>query len=546
MLAAPQQEAVMGDLQRRFDVVILGTGIAGSTLGAVLARNGTRVLLIEEASHPRFALGESTIPQMSMMMRIIGERYDVPEIVACSSLSSIRKSVTSSCGTKRNFGFVYHRQGKQQLSHEVTQTIISEVPHGPECHLFRQDIDPYLYYVALRYGAIGKQKISLAHVEIDGEGVRLESSRGEEFFARYIVDAGGFRSLLASKFNLRESPSRLKTHSRCIFTHLIDVKPYDNCVEPREAHGMPVPWHQGTLHHLFDGGWMWVIPFDNDRDCTNPLCSVGLQLDCQRYAKTDEPPQQEFERIVSQFPSMARQFEVLRPARDWVSTGRLQYSSKQTVGDRFCLLAQASGAIDALFSRGMSNTLESINALAAWLLAALADDNLSAERFEYIERLQQSTLDWNDQLVHCSYVSFQDFDLWNAWHRIWIIGTFFGWLRLNKIHQQFQQKRDPVVFSKLDDPPYIGLMCPDLDAYRQLFTAAVTEIEAVEWGISSPTTATETIIALLQMADFVPPLFRISNMEQRHTPRFDIQSMVGMFAWLRSAAPPHLEELYFH
>ena len=50
----------MSDSQ--YDVIILGSGIGGSTLAAILARDGFRVLMIEKARHPRFALGESTLP----------------------------------------------------------------------------------------------------------------------------------------------------------------------------------------------------------------------------------------------------------------------------------------------------------------------------------------------------------------------------------------------------------------------------------------------------------------------------------------------------
>jgi FADH2 O2-dependent halogenase len=63
-----------------------------------------------------------------------------------------------------------------------------------------------------------------------------------------------------------------------------------------------------------------------------------------------------------------------------------------TLHQIFCLLAQASGAIDALFSRGMANTTMAINVVADTLLRAMADDDFSAERFEHVERLQQHTV----------------------------------------------------------------------------------------------------------------------------------------------------------
>ncbi|HYX23886.1 MAG TPA: FAD-dependent oxidoreductase, partial [Thermoanaerobaculia bacterium] len=45
-----------------YDVAVLGSGIAGSTLAAILGRQGFRVLLLEKGTHPRFAVGEAMQP----------------------------------------------------------------------------------------------------------------------------------------------------------------------------------------------------------------------------------------------------------------------------------------------------------------------------------------------------------------------------------------------------------------------------------------------------------------------------------------------------
>src|SRR6516162_882475 len=44
------------------DVAVIGGGPAGSTVGALLARRGHRVVLLEKARHPRFHIGESLLP----------------------------------------------------------------------------------------------------------------------------------------------------------------------------------------------------------------------------------------------------------------------------------------------------------------------------------------------------------------------------------------------------------------------------------------------------------------------------------------------------
>ena len=55
------------------------------------------------------------------------------------------------------------------------------------------------------------------------KGVKLQTSAGEEIRARYLVDGTGYRSILADRFGLRENPTRLKHHSRTLFTHMVDV-----------------------------------------------------------------------------------------------------------------------------------------------------------------------------------------------------------------------------------------------------------------------------------------------------------------------------------
>ena len=63
-----------GTARPEYDVAILGSGMAGTILASVLARNGARVLIVDAGSHPKFAIGESTIPYTSMLMRLIAER----------------------------------------------------------------------------------------------------------------------------------------------------------------------------------------------------------------------------------------------------------------------------------------------------------------------------------------------------------------------------------------------------------------------------------------------------------------------------------------
>ena len=54
------------------DVVIIGAGPAGLTLGCYLAREGVSTLIVEKAHHPRPHVGESLMPATVRVLREIG------------------------------------------------------------------------------------------------------------------------------------------------------------------------------------------------------------------------------------------------------------------------------------------------------------------------------------------------------------------------------------------------------------------------------------------------------------------------------------------
>lgn len=112
----------------QFDVAIIGAGIAGSMLATILSHQGARVLVIDAGTHPRFVIGESTVRHTLRMVRLMAEKYGIEELHHMGTGNNIRKHVTSACGEKRNFGFIYHREGQPQDPHEANQMVIPPLP----------------------------------------------------------------------------------------------------------------------------------------------------------------------------------------------------------------------------------------------------------------------------------------------------------------------------------------------------------------------------------------------------------------------------------
>lgn len=530
-----------------FDLVILGSGMSGSILGSIIARHGYRVLILESGTHPRFTIGESSVPETSMLFRIVAERYNVPELKNITSFYRVSRHISSACGIKRNFGFAFHREGMEQDPREITQCIVPELPFGPESHFFRQDVDAYLLYVAIRYGAVVKQQTKATEIKFGEGGVEIKTAAGESFTGRYIVDCGGLRAPLSVMLGLGEQPTRFKTHSRSLFTHMIGVRPFDECFRMQ---GQRWLWHEGTLHHIFDGGWMWVIPFDNHPRSTNPLCSVGLQLDPRRFPKTDLPPAEEFAAFLARYPTIAAQFRGARPVRDWTATDRLQFSSTRCVGDRYCMMLHATGFIDPLFSRGLQNTAATINALGWRLLRAFKDGDFSAERFAFIERLEQTLLDENDRLVNGCYTAFSDFRLWDGYHRMWAIGTLLGNLRMNTALQEYRRTGDIEHIDRMEQAPHLGMFCADLDAYEKLVVSASADVEAVAEKRMSSGEAAERIMRYLTETSFADKIFDFgfcmsASSSRINQSKYNMLPLVLFTAWGKTQAPEELRRRFF-
>ena len=122
-----------------FDVMIMGSGLGGSVTATIMARKGWRVLLIDAGSHPRFAIGEATTPDISFLMKIMSRKYDVPELYNLTAFHRLRDRVSSACGIKKSFSFLYHDENKEVNPKHSHQFPTLAPPMGPDCHFFRQD-----------------------------------------------------------------------------------------------------------------------------------------------------------------------------------------------------------------------------------------------------------------------------------------------------------------------------------------------------------------------------------------------------------------------
>src|SRR5688572_12581718 len=98
----------------RFDLVITGSGFAGSLMAMIAQKLGYSVLLLEKGSHPRFVIGESSTPLTNLLLETIAKDYDLPRIAALAKWGTWQKSHPEiACGLKRGFSFFHHSIGQK-------------------------------------------------------------------------------------------------------------------------------------------------------------------------------------------------------------------------------------------------------------------------------------------------------------------------------------------------------------------------------------------------------------------------------------------------
>lgn len=406
-------------MRASFDVIVLGSGIAGSMLALVLQRAGIRTLCIERKTHPRFVIGESTVPTTSVLLKQLAHDYNIPELAEVAHYLGLRGNACTAW-PKQGFWHGIHREGERlDPRHEhFLETFL--LPLGPDVHMLRADADAFLVSLFPKYGVEYQDNTDVLSFEANPSGAQLtlRGTQGEsQVQARFVVDATGHASFLAHRFGLRDEEPRLATNTRSIFSHFKGVPPLD------ELYGGCNPAFRfrrdgATMHHSFRGGWIWVIPFDSG------ITSVGLELDRSRHPLDERiSPEDEFRSVIERYPSVADHLGGMTAIRPMIRTDRIQFTSRTILGDGFILSPHAAAFIEPLYSSGILLTCLFISRFARDAQEAQAAGDWSKERFRPIERTFFAEVEQIDHVVDGSIQSFRHNELFKQYWRNWVIGT---------------------------------------------------------------------------------------------------------------------------
>ena len=530
-----------------YDVIIAGSGMYGVTMANILAKAGLDVLIIERGRHPRFALGEALLPQSAIWPFIIGERFGIPEIGHLSHADRIVDNITPSCGLKHSIGFAHHSKGAPLAADQLHQLVPPHLPFYSESHLYREEVDQFLLDSAIAYGADYVDETPILDVRINQESVVVSTPK-MEFRGQYYVDGSGRESRLVEQQGYRDGAPEAKTHSRAIFAHVEGLQPFDNLsASPSDGRR----WHEGTFHHVFDGGWMWVIPFDNFARSESRKASIGLMLDPRVHPENEAlSPEEEFHAIIGRFPDMARHLEGIRVTMPFKRTGRLQYSSRQSVGHRHFTAPSTFGFIDPLYSNGLIHTFESVYFGARHLLSAFGKEegpvktgDFSTAAFSKMEVLHRTQWKHSDGTISKAYASMGAFSTWNAWTQYWLAQILFGDLWLQRACFRYFEDGNVGHFDAFLDEVRPGESAP----FAQDKAALLEDLGALLAVDGNGVTETgEAMLQRLSEEQWLPKhVYDWGSATARHVD-FSRDEVVGaLLGWGFESSPSHLREGLF-
>ncbi|MGF7234848.1 MAG: NAD(P)/FAD-dependent oxidoreductase [Frankia sp.] len=344
-----------------FDVVIMGGGPAGATLGAILAQESLlSVAIYEKDTFPRDHIGES---------------FAHPLIPVLEQSGALAKVLASDCWVKKYGGVFNWDDAGPSLAYFDHANWLRDGVHRWSMHVNRSQFDHILLDHARSCGVEVFQGIKVVEVDCQaGAQPRLILAGGDEVRARVLVDASGRHN------------KTLAGGNRAWLSSYRNVATWQHFTGGRFTQNLEGDWNifqDGNFSPIgcfaFDDGWCWYIPVPKDIDGKRRLThSIGIVTNpdvLSRPGKDFTDPEV-FLRTVKSVPMLADLVQDVRP----VSDGMLTATNYSRISDSFCnaeegwmLIGDSAYFVDPLFSSGVAFAAAQASAAALVIRLTLED-----------------------------------------------------------------------------------------------------------------------------------------------------------------------------
>ena len=300
------------------DVFVVGGGPAGATAAALLAEAGLRVVLADKDRHPRFHIGESLLPHNLTLLDRLG----------------VRSQIETSGMRKHGIEFVSPYHGKS-VRYDFGRALDKRFPYSFQVR--RSHFDEVLLRNAAEKGAEVFEECRVSGIVFpeQGDPVVTTSLGGatRQWRARFVIDASGRETLLASQLGTKERHPR--NNSAAVYGHFTNARR----LEGRDEGHITIVW--------FDQGWFWFIPLSDGTTSIGAVCPAEVfknrGADMESFLRT----------LIASSPEMADRLKNAVLQGSVTATGNYSYFAKRVTGDRFLLAGDAAAFLDPVFSTGV-------------------------------------------------------------------------------------------------------------------------------------------------------------------------------------------------
>lgn len=357
-----------------YDAIVIGGGPAGSSSSAILAEYGRRVLLIEREKFPRYHIGESLIPFTFHPLQRLGliEKMRQSHFVKKYSVCFVTQDGKSS----QPFYF-FNRYDRET----VAQT----------WQVLRSEFDQMLLDHARAKGVEVREQTKVQELLRDESGrvtgVRAIGPDGEtvEYRAKITLDCTG-----------KEAFTMVRNGWKVRDPYLNKVAVWTYYRGSKRAPG--IDEGQTMVAYVQDKGWFWHIPQHDD------MVSVGVVAESKYLSRGGvKDPEQIFKREVEENQWIKECLSVGEQVGEYRVTSEYSHHSRHCGSPGLLLVGDAFAFLDPVFSSGVMLALKSGVLAGEEVNKALADNDLSPQRFTHYARTLREGVENMRKLVYAFY-----------------------------------------------------------------------------------------------------------------------------------------------